>query len=363
MYRVFIVHTPLHILHTLSLIKDNPKPSYVFIMEDFSSAKSLLKHLPCLLDHESNVKLLPGRVSIHGILQNPIIKRSPLLLKFVQHVPLIRSMGMVRSYLRRIQADQLFVFNDTRPDIQNIIGFLKKQGCQHVFLVEDGIGVYMDTLLSNVLSANRMRWLFPFVYGRQFERVERLGGYSQITAGYLTFPKYANNVLHTKPLHVLPLPTLSPHELNILYHGFASTTFVPPQTSDQMVIVGVPYSSSTTPEVMKSLSHMINVFLKQGLKVLLKPHPLELLQNPFQVVIQNGIQFVDKNVPIELLVLMLGKSVKAVYLEFSTAVYMIRRINPEVAVNMILTPYSESFFPQVKAFFENIGVNMIALKP
>lgn len=361
MYRVFIVHTPLHVLLALSLIKKNQKPSYVFIVEDFSNAALLSKHLPYLLDSESKVILLPGRASAHGIALHPWVRKNPLLLKFARHIPLIRSMCIVRSRLRRSRVSQLFVFNDTRPDIQNIIWSQKKRGCHNIFLVEDGIGAYMDMLLVDVLPTNQMRWLFSFVYGRQFERIESLGGYSQITAGYLTFPEYASAVLRTKLLHELPSLVLSPHELNTLYHGFTSKTFELPQPSDQTVLVGIPYSGSTTPEVKKFFNHTVNVLLQQRLNVLLKPHPLEPLENPVQVGTQNGLQLVDKNVPIELLVLILGKSLKSVYLEFSTAIYTIKRINPEVEVNMVMTPYSEALLPQVKAFFDGIDINMIAL--
>lgn len=349
--RLFLAHTPLHILYSLSLIRAEPgPPPWLAMFNDFEGAGRTVDGLAGLLPAPGRAILLPGAQDAPR-LPNP-------LRRLTAHLPLIAAVRRVRRLLAAHSLQAAYLFNDMRPDVQQIAAEARQGNpdCR-LYAIEDGTAAYVDRQPPERTHARRLTALFPLVYGQSFERLESMGSFSRLQAAYLTFPEYASAALQRLPRYALPRPIFSPQELEALIGLFA-----PPEGSlfdwqglSRAALICVPHSSGLTAALLANLRSLIRVWREQGWEVLLKAHPREQEDPARLLVAGERIRVLARTIPAELIVARLGSALCAVASGPSSVLHTTRWLNPAAEVWLISAEDAPPP-PELARFLAAIGV-------
>lgn len=353
--RLFLAHTPLHILYSLSLIRAEPGPSpWLAVFNDFEGARRAVDGLAGLLPASGRTILLPGAQDAPR-LPHP-------LRRLTAHLPLIAAVRRARHLLATHPPQTVYLFNDMRPDVQQIAvdALRRSPGCR-LYAVEDGAAAYVDRQPPERTHARRLTALFPLVYGRGFERLEGMGGFSLLQAAYLTFPEHANAALRRLPRHALPRPVFTPPELDALIGLFA-----PPEDGlfdwqglSRPALICVPHSSALTPALLANLHGLIRAWEGQGWQVLLKAHPREQEDLARLLTAGEDVRVLVRTIPAELIIARLGSALRAVASGPSSVLHTTRWLNP-AAEAWLISAEDAPFPPELARFLAAIGVRMPA---
>ncbi len=328
----FLTHTPLHIFYSLCLIRAEPDTQpLIAVFNDFEGAGRVANGLADLLPVPGRAILLPGALDAPR-LPGPV-------RRLTNHLPLIAAARRARRLLTAIPPDTVYLFNDMRPDIQQIAAEARQcnPACR-VWAVEDGMATYLDRQPAEHTHAKRLTALFPLIYGRGFERLEIMGGFSLLQAACLTFPEHANTVLRRLPGHALPRPAFSMAELDALIRLFAG-----PGEEDwaawggeaQAALIGIPHSLGLTPALQADLRALIRAWQAQDWTVLLKAHPREQDDPARLLAGSKNVRVLARTIPAELIVARLGPALRAVASGLSSMLYTTRWLNPAVDVWLV----------------------------
>lgn len=349
--RLFLAHTPLHILYSLSLIRAEPgPPPWLAVFNDFEGARRVVDGLVGLLPTAGRTILLPGAQDA------PRLPRP--LRRLTAHLPLIAAVRRARRLLSAHPPQAAYLFNDMRPDVQQIAADAcrRSPGCR-VYAVEDGAAAYVDRQPPERTHARRLTALFPLVYGRSFERLEGMGGFSLLQAAYLTFPEYAGAALRRLPCYALPRPAFSPQELEALI-----SLFTPPEDGlfdwqglSRPALICVPHSSGLTPALLVNLRGLIQAWEERGWEVLLKAHPREQEDLARLLAAGEDVRVLARTIPAELIVARLGSALGAVASGPSSVLHTTRWLN-STAEAWLISAEDAPFPPELARFLAAIGV-------
>lgn len=352
--RLFLAHTPLHILYSLSLIRAEPgPPPWLAVFNDFEGAGRTVDGLAGLLPAPGRAILLPGAQDA---------PRLPYpLRRLTAHLPLLTAVRHARRLLATHPPQAVYLFNDMRPDVQQIAAeTLQHSPACRLYAIEDGLAAYVDRQPPERTHARRLTALFPLVYGRRFERLESMGSFSLLQAAYLTFPEHAGAALRRLPCYALPRPAFSPQEVEALIG-----LFTPPeggssgwQELTRAALICVPHSSGLTPALLASLRGLIRAWREQDREVLLKAHPRDQ-QDPVRLLAaEEGIHVLVRAIPAELIVARLGTALGAVASGPSSVLHTTRWLNP--AAEAWLVGAEDAPLPaELARFLTAIGVRMV----
>jgi len=352
--RLFLAHTPLHILYSLSLIRAEPgPPPLLAVFNDFAGAGCAVGGLAGLLPAPGRAILLPGALDAPPL--------PPPIGRLTAHLPLIAAARRARRLLAGAPLDAVYLFNDMRPDVQQIAAEARRRNpaCR-VCAIEDGAAAYVDRQPPERLPARRLPALFPLVYGRGFERLEGMGRFSLLQAAYLTFPAHANAALRRLPARALPRPAFSPAELEALIGLFAPAEAAPGRDwPSQAALICVPHSSGLTPALLANLRALIRAWQARGWEVLLKAHPRER-EDPARLLASvEGARVLAQAIPAELIVARLGPALRAVASGPSSVLHTTRWLNP--AADAWLVSVEGAPLPaELARFLAAIGVRTLA---
>ncbi|MBN2470833.1 MAG: hypothetical protein JXN59_08925 [Anaerolineae bacterium] len=358
-YRVFLAHTPLHLLLTLSLIQTAPEcPALVLLYEDFPGAARLITGLRELWPAPHRVNLLPGTHSYPRTLQHPAYQRLPLA-RLTNHLPPILAARRALRLTRPFAIDWVGVFSDLRPDVQQIAGGLKARhpGCR-VAYVEHGTTPYIDTLAPEFLGGKRAAWAFRLVYGPHFQQVTGTGQFAALDEAHLIYPAHANAALRRLPCHPLLPPRIPPDELRGLF------PLPPPESpaasAPRVALVLPPRARTLSSATFAQLQAAITRCAADGLTPLLKLHPREMEPERFRM---EGVIVLDRATPSEIVVSWLGpRLARVISVGNSTALYTARWLNPAAEAVLFLLP-DVPVPPEMLRLYRALGVTMQAVGP
>jgi hypothetical protein len=304
-YNVFLAHTPLHVLYTYHLLhtQEDGIPALICLSHDFEAAPVLAARLRQHLPQRHRVMLLPG---IHA---RP--DWGPFT-KLTNHLPLLAALQRTRAALRAIRVRSVFVFNDTRPEVQAIMALAKHRSGASLQYVEDGVAAYI-THADSPLRA-RVAWLQRVLYTSDFYPSVTHGMHPLLDGAILTFPDLAHTGLKRLPLAPIPpVDPAAPHIWKLFdIFGFSWTM----NTGDRpaALVCLVPFARLTQ-DFRALLERVIADCRRVGLRVLVKQHPRDEASPPD---LGEDVIFIDKGVPAELVCLRLGRQLRRLYAEYST---------------------------------------------
>ena len=357
-FRVFLPHGPLHVLFVLSLIQAEPEqPALILLFADIPDWARLAAGLRDLLPAPHRVQVLPGRFSYPHTLQHPAYRRLPPA-RLTDHLPLVLAVRRALAFTHDLPVDQVLVFNDMRPDVQQIAARLKARHACSVTYVEDGTAAYVDTLPARTLHAKRLGWAFRLVYGRHFQRVSSQGQFAALDSGCLLFPEYANRALSRLPLTPLPPLTSTPDTLRHLFALPAASA--PASAAAQVALICPPRSRSISPALRDHYDTAIRRCAAQGLTPLLKLHPREEYPHVFG---GQGAIRLEASIPSEAVVAWLGPRLhRLVSGGISTTLHTTRWLNPAAeivllhAAGEVLPPGLEKLYRAARVTLEEVRV-------
>ncbi len=363
--RVFLVHSPLHVLFTLGLIQAAPeRPALVLLFDDFPGARRLAPGLDDLLKTtgllgtagllpQPQIAVLPGVYSYPRTLGHPAWRRLPPA-RLTNHLPLILAARRALRLTRPLEIDWVGVFSDLRPDVQQIAGGLKARhpGCR-VAYVEHGTTAYIDTLPPRHLAAKRAPWAFRLVYGPHFQQATGVGQFAALDEAYLLFPEHANAALRRLPRHPLPPLRLTPADLGGLFPLPAPES--PAAAAPQVALFLPPLARNTTPAMLAAFQAAIARCAAEDVLPLLKLHPREARPELFAF---TDVVRLDQAAPSEVVVSWLGPRLRRVISGgFSTALYTARWLNPEAEAVLLTLP--DAFTPrEMLRLYRALGVSV-----
>lgn len=330
---VYIIYTPLHLLYTLSLIRANERHAYVMLVHSFQTAPQVLYRMGNLLP-DTQFDLLPGQLSHWGHIattaahsQNRLLR---LISKLLNHIPIVQAMWKARKKLRGIKLDRLFIFNDIRPEAQALMETALKCHAE-VWLVEDGIGAYLNTPQLSQLR-QRMVWLQRLIYGRGFHALGTIGSHPAIQQAIVLYPEAANKALMRIPRHSMP-PFDLRDDMQQLMHVFAPDEAIDWASFGQCVLICLPlYHHTAEPEAFRqAVERIIAMHQAQEITVLVKYHPREIVFH-FNT---SGVHVVNHTIPAELVCAALEKQLIKIYAEMSSILLTAGWVNPSVQRTML----------------------------
>lgn len=346
--RVFLAHTPLHILFSLSLIQQaGGTPAHLLVSEDFAAARRVVAGLPALLPPPHRVHLLPGKASFPGLQRLP-------LTQLTNHLPLLIAARRGCALTRPLSIERVHIFNDLRPDMQHIAGCIKaRQPDCRIIYVEDGASSYVDTLQPWLRGGKRFRRLFRLVYGPHVQPGTSLGQFRLLEAATVIHPDHANHALRRLPLTPLPAPGLDRDGWATLSGVFGGA---PPRLDDSapVTLLCLPHSLMMTPALLDRFRRVGADYAARGMTVLVKLHPRET--EDAAVMLDNAAFIpVDRAVPAEILVAWLGSRLHAVVSGYSTILYTAGWLSPGVRA-VLLEDAGVPFPPELMALLRAVGV-------
>ncbi|GAB4574268.1 MAG: hypothetical protein Kow0077_19910 [Anaerolineae bacterium] len=351
MHTVFLAHTPLHLLFTLSLVRDvDFQPAHVILVEDWPGVSAIASRLPDLLPPDSRVSVLPGAAT-----PRPRWLRRYPVSRLANHLPLVQAVRRARQLLAGQDVRRVCLFIDHRPDVQQIAGAVKaaNPGCRIAY-VEDGASAYVNELPPQHRLAKRFPLAFRLVYGRYFEQVCGQGQFSLLDEAYLLYPSLASRALSRLPVHRIPPLSLTSQEVDQLLRLFGSDT--PRLPPDQPVVfVALPLSLVVTPALEARLGEVLAGYAAAGSTLLFKPHPRETRPWAAQPRLAGSSIWLNPAVPGEVVLAWLGGRLQAVVSGLSSMLYTARWFNPAASAVLVDVP-DVMIPPEVARVFQAAGV-------
>lgn len=227
-------------------------------------------------------------------------------------------MSCIRQSVKNVTVNDIVVFNDVDPMSQWLIKNIKHFG--KVILIEEGIGLYRDTVKNHPILFNMLSKL---LFGFHYENINRIGESSVVE----TIKCRHMNKLSKKQL--LNKEVLE-YQINV------SGLFKPGTYTSQIDgdwFIGQPLVEDGLMDTKEYLDFIEKTFTKRKdptKKLIIKPHPRESLKkyqcfsNSPYIIICN-----DNTIPVE--IMLLGNVEKIVYTLFSSAVINIAEL-PNITV-------------------------------
>lgn len=314
---VFLAHTPLHVLYTYHLLhtQEDGIPALICLSHDFEAAPALAARLRQHLPPQHRVALLPG---IHA---RP---NWGAFTKLTNHLPLLAALRRARAALRDIRVRTVFVFNDTRPEVQGIMALAKQRSGASLQYVEDGVAAYITHPDSSLRG--RMAWLQKVLYTSDFYPSVTHGMHPLLDGAILTFPHLAHTGLKRLPL--VPMPPVDPAAPHIqkLFDLFGFNWTTDAENQPFALICLVTFMRMTQ-DFRALLERVIADCRQAGLCVLVKQHPRDDTAPPD---LGENVTFIDRGAPAELICLRLGRQLLRLYAEYSTILLTSGWLNPAI---------------------------------
>ena len=320
---VFVTTTPYQLLQSCYLCNNN---SVLIANYDFYSNLVLSK----LID---------------TYFQNRVIRLKPFGAYKEHPISFATFRNQMLKIKKRIDADyeirDIYVFSDVDPVTQ----WLSKNiyHSRNLFIVEEGIGLYRDSSFQHKAFFN----LFgKVVFGRTYEKVNRMGESSAVTDILCTSPELLSYKQRGKTIHVQER-----HDFSIIQReiGISPLQNVNWFVGQPLVEDGV----TSQIEYMQVVDHLNQLCLLQGKKLIIKPHPRE---NVLKYNSKYDV-FPEKDTPIELLID--TKDNTNIYSIYSSAVFSVTNVDNIRVFALYKLLKNTTLSETLNDIFSNKGIKII----
>lgn len=310
---IYIAHTPYHTLISCGLasLYENSKQKYLIIISDFEYADIFYK---IICDWKANpfteVKLLPG---LYKVKREDRIKSITILRKNIK---------ILKEFIhsKSIERCKTFVFNDSRPEGQNVAYLNSKRNGVNTY-VEDGFAAYNHGPIPNISSYKR--YLPKIFYGPSYEYTPIMGTYKSITQAMVFNPEIVIPELKSK--EILKIPRDIFHKLDPdLVIALLKNHNIDTRELKLDCIIILPHSEIMekfeTNNLIAVYKDLIDLLENSFDSIGVKYHPREDRGDFLELLKNKKIKIIPKSLPLEAFVLFLiNQPPKVIVGDMSTA--------------------------------------------
>lgn len=268
---LYIVATPFHLIYSCNACGDN---DYLVVVDSFS----LSDHIKKMIDQKFGTRW--QSVNNFYYYRENIWK----IWTFSMHL------GLAKDRLKKVAVCNIYTFNDVDPVTQWFQSHIQHSG--RVFVVEEGIGLYRDTLKRHDMV---FKVFGKLLFGKSFQNVKRIGE-CKFTDGIVCQEPSKLSALQMRkkiiPMQTIDFSSLS-KQLGIERYYSHAWFIGQPVVEDGLL---------TENEYISFLCKMVQGEKLQG-KLIIKPHPRENIEK-YKFLMENIDVKVclSSELPVELLV-------------------------------------------------------------
>lgn len=329
---IYLTHTPLHLLLSYNLWKsqNSGTDAHFLVYGDFASQDQVVERLSDLWAGSPRVSSLPGRYRWDPHRSTQRWRR--VFSKWIAHTSALGALRNARSLLMAEGVDKVYVFNDTRTEVQLLMASLAKDGEVSLSYVDEGFAAYRTEPIPS-----RRGWL-KLVYGRDWLPLRSYGTHPLITEAILFHPMFAHRGLESKSISPMPELKLGEFELQSLYKAFTGLEQDYQDglgPGESVVLICLPHSSMLGQrwgELRRQVEELADRESERGRLVLIKGHPRDHDQAGDWLGKRESFHFLPRALPGEVAIAMLGGRLQAVYAAASSVLITARWAFPRVQV-------------------------------
>lgn len=290
MKNIFVAFTPYHILLSCSIALDYSQndENFLFIFSNFSEAETLGRILRNWTKSPfKQIYILPG-----------IYKKNIFEQKFIVR----KHIKIIQNFIRNLKIDNIYVFNDAWPETQALFYYAKKNNKNVVGIyIEDGAGVYNSFLLK---KKNCLKLLLSKIfYGIWYKDVVIIGTSQWINRVMAIFPQFVRPELRVNKI----IPIKKDNFLKIIkdevFHNYITSLKINIDKLKKIDVLLILTHSDLIrqfPRYKEAIREIFNIFKTLNLKIAIKYHPSEPLEDFLSVSGEKDILILPKSVPVEL---------------------------------------------------------------
>jgi len=293
---LYLVHTPSHMLIALNLIRIEKRcaTSTLLVVSDFPEAQAISDQII-----EGPFKGVVFIV-VRGYYRiRPLKFRFRLFNRLSQLISSIYTVWQAKRKLVGQTYHRVFIFNDTRHEIQSIMGYLKENGTSDFIYVDEGFAPYRRNPI-----ARRISWVRG-LFGKAWYPLREYGSHPLIKEAILIFPSLAHPNLRSKKVRIMPPFCLEKTEIEFLLEAFGN--------GDHLSIIGnserrislllLPHSGlvASPGSLIKWLKAFSSNELSENRRLIVKYHPRESKDDYLDARTNRNTQIVSQTIPGELI--------------------------------------------------------------
>ena len=327
---LFICNTPLHILISLLVCRENPKTRSIFVVIEDSPGIHQLS-LQLIPQTFNEIYLLPGLYK-----NNTAFKSTATLISNVKF--LLSKFGNFSG--------TLYCFHDIRAEPQSLLNHYKNKSNVSAILLEDGIALYEPRSL--------LKWSIKSIIqhkisaGLKWKKYNEIGLHPCIKGIRSFYPELLRNNIKHKQSSPIPFD-ISPINLNSINEDWTNK-FTSPSA-----LITVPHTGFVKTELLNEFLQLANKHCtKSNLAPLFKTHPRD--KNGVQV-IRNFFKnptILNQALPAELIAAKL-QNLHSVIGTKTSSLHIIKRLFPESRV-FYLESCKHKEECNWTSFYKNIGI-------
>lgn len=312
MNNIFIASTPYHVILSCGLaLENNNHKNHLVIIEDFIKSTILYKNI---MDWEDgpfkSVILLEGNFSNN-------VNRS---IKMIEK----KNIKFLKKHIKKLNIDNSYVFNDSKPEAQALMHFLKKKSYKNkCFYVEDGSAAYATAKMKSyssikILSTKIKNKLF---FGFWWKYIQIHGTSKWIDEIKVIFPQYIKKELTNKRVSEISKDNLFMiKNTKWVYNYLNDLNFKLENIENYKVLLIIAHSSFTKKNDQYEIiiKKFVNYLNSIGINMMIKYHPREREKDFLKLRNKNNY-ILPNSFPIEFLYIINNKNLDVIIGDISTS--------------------------------------------
>lgn len=281
MNNLFITHTPYHVILAAGLASTEYLDDIndLVIFEDFPISK---------IDVLSIRNIFRNILFVDGEYKKTKIQRltqvSNILNKVKKNLPL-------QTYNR------VFIHNDYKLEVQQIVEVLERFTIVEIIYIEDGSAAYSDVICKGRVSGLIKNIINILMINKRYETIKVIGTYSRVERIKVLWPKLVRDELCNKHIEEINVESLE-MGIKAVYN-----TFQYPEDFKSGVLILLEHSASwivQNDEYINAINKVLMICKSMGLKVYIKYHPRESIYYLNDISRHEAI-VIDQDIPAEAL--------------------------------------------------------------
>lgn len=348
---LFYVSTPYHLLLTIGLILDDQQDVPIDIIMS-----------PCFKGRYDYDGIIRSSNKDLTIIESKAISESnnPLENKLSHR----KNIDKLATLLKKNEYRKVFVFNDTRPDVQYIIQYYYSKGINdRVYLVEDGIASYVDviTLKKRKIISLGYNKLF---YGKWWQDIPVIGTNKGVMNGILLFPDKRSANMLVDNVVMYPRGIRDKIKKNSILRSIINRmSGLEEYNYDVIIVLKQSNRIKKKQFYTREMKELIDKFASEDKVVLVKYHPSEICENYLGTFTSSNVCILPPEISVEYLYLYNEKPFSVIG-GISTSLYTCHWFSPNsqsfaIIDNICYLNYSDRNKATRKMLCDKMGINTI----
>ena len=343
---VYIAHTPYHVLLSLYLSLDqHAHENHLIVIGDTSR----LLEFATTINKCWNPSPFKHTTYLSGMYEKSNWLTKQLLKK--------KNVKFMKKYFQNHSFQNIYVFNDRRPEIQAALYFSKKFGVNTAIYVEDGSIAYSSYRLRKFPL--HIAFLAKLLFGFWWENISFFGGATWIDEVKLLFPDMARPELQLKPISGISKNNLeklrNPSWIREILLTFNLEV---ENIKDIDAILVISHSEHVHGRHYMKWMEVLDLIDNNNLRAAVKYHPGESKKDFLSIRGRERYFLLPQSLPVELLYILLGRQMKYVVGSDSSSLLTARWFLEDVIVCSI-APALGYVEDRLMRVFNRTGIRLI----